>query len=129
MDAALINEAIVTSIQDSAIPRVDLQKLTDRAPVGFVRSPSAVASAALNSTQRCQRFDLCISTVANAVSFDKRPRWFVRIEKVGSSILPSSTIEAVLKPETEAMPVSVGSGLSEGDSLGESRFVFVGDGL
>ncbi|OAT66983.1 MULTISPECIES: hypothetical protein [Mycobacteroides] len=30
MNAALINEAIVTSIQDSAIPHVDLQKLTDR---------------------------------------------------------------------------------------------------
>ncbi|WP_100459588.1 hypothetical protein [Mycobacteroides abscessus] len=30
MDAALINQAIVTSIQDSAIPRVDLQKLTDQ---------------------------------------------------------------------------------------------------
>ncbi|AMU28059.1 Hypothetical protein ERS075564_03996 [Mycobacteroides abscessus] len=30
MDADLINEAIVTSIQDSAIPRVDLQKLTDQ---------------------------------------------------------------------------------------------------
>ncbi|TDZ95866.1 hypothetical protein [Mycobacteroides salmoniphilum] len=30
MDVELINQAIVTSIQDSAIPRVDLQKLIDR---------------------------------------------------------------------------------------------------
>lgn len=29
MDADLLNQAIVTSIQDSAIPRVDLQKLTE----------------------------------------------------------------------------------------------------
>ncbi len=30
MDADLLSQAVVTSIQDSAIPRVDLHKLTDR---------------------------------------------------------------------------------------------------
>jgi hypothetical protein len=45
-----------------------------------VRSPSAVAPAAVSTRQRRQPLDLLIVKVANAVNVNKRPVRLVRIE-------------------------------------------------